>query len=52
MTGPSAVTMTEVAAQMSSTWKTSVRCEEVDMDEALDKLVSANVMTGSAAQVR
>lgn len=37
---------------MSGCWGMHVRCEEVDMDEALQQLVSAGVMPEAAAQVR
>jgi len=50
VTGPEAVTMQQVADEMSSAWGVHVRCEHVDMSGALQELVSAGVMPDSAVK--
>ena len=49
ITGPEALTMSDVAAQMCAAWGCEVRCVETDVDEALDRLVAAAVMSSPAA---
>jgi hypothetical protein len=50
ITGPEALTMNDVAAQMQRQWSTPVRCEEVSLDEALEQQEGAGVMSSTAAK--
>jgi uncharacterized protein YbjT (DUF2867 family) len=50
ITGPEALTMSDVAAQMCAAWGTEVRCEETDLHGALERLVAAGVMSSPASQ--
>ena len=42
--------MNDVAAQMQRQWGTHVRCEEVSLEEALEQLEGAAIMSSTATK--